>query len=49
MPLIVGYGKIERLYVLVFGDDTEQFLNVPKLKAGTRQNAVDAMYDILVK
>lgn len=47
LPEIFGQGKVDRLPILVSGDDKEKLLGVPKLAAGTGEQEAEAVYSML--
>jgi len=47
LPEIVGEGYVDRLPVLVSGEEVDKLLGVPKLPAGTAKCAANAVYNMI--
>lgn len=47
MPDLDGSGKVDRLAIIVSGEDTSKLLKVPKLHSGTGSEMAQAVYDCL--
>lgn len=47
LPEITGYGKVDRLPIVVSQEDTEQLIAVPKLISGTGIEISNAVFDQL--